>query len=130
MELKNSPHLFFYSDSQIVLGYLSSSQKRFSKYIERRVSIVLQHSQAEDWSYVKSLDNPADIATRTHTPGQLLASMWSTGPQFLKEAEASKTSLLVPTSIPEEKIEVSEFILIKTRRSLFKLLCRKFNCLN
>ena len=114
-ELKNSPsHLFFYSDSQIVLGYLSNTQKRFSKYIERRVSIVLQHSQAEDWSYVKSLDNPADIATRTHTPDQFLASMWFTGPQFLKEAEASKSSHLVPTSLPEEKIEVSAFVLSET----------------
>ena len=130
-ELKNSPsHLFFYSDSQIVLGYLSNTQKRFSKYIERRVSIVLQHSQAEDWSYVKSLDNPADIATRTHTPDQLLASMWFTGPQFLKEAEASKSSHLVPTSLPEEKIEVSAFVLSETCASLFESLCKRFNCLN
>ena len=128
-ELKKSPsHLFFYSDSQIVLGYLSNTQKRFSKYIESRVSIVLQHSQAEDWSYVKSLDNPADIATRTNTSDQLLSSMWFTGPQSLKEAEASKSSHLVLTSLPEEKIEVSAFVLSETCASLFESLCKKFNC--
>ena len=36
-----------YGDSMIVLGYLTNQQRRFSKYVTRRVGIVLTHTMAK-----------------------------------------------------------------------------------
>ena len=63
-----------YSDSNIVLGYLNNRNKRFSRYISRRVKLTLKSLPAEQRNYVSSSENSADIATRCQTVASLIAS--------------------------------------------------------
>ncbi|XP_062579078.1 uncharacterized protein LOC134240997 [Saccostrea cucullata] len=54
----------FYTDSQVVLGYISNDAKRFHVYVSNRVSKIRSFCGPECWRYVMSEQNPADVATR------------------------------------------------------------------
>ena len=111
-ELDNKPkNVFMYTDSRIVMGYINNTHKRFAKYVERRVSNILSVTKKEDWNYVNTADNPADIASRPHSPVQLLATNWYSGPAFLyydnSESKIPIDESLPPDPLPEEKPAVS-----------------------
>lgn len=50
----------FWTDSQIVLWYINSSDKRFQTYVSNRVSKIRAHTEPSQWRYVPSEDNPAE----------------------------------------------------------------------
>ena len=114
-ELKNQPNsVHLYTDSMIVLGYLSNKERRFSKYVERRVDQVLHFSKLSEWNYVHTSQNPADIATRPHTPKELLATAWFSGPQIMWEADYQPAEL-DPRKIPELPEQQPECKTLKTK---------------
>lgn len=57
----------FYSDSKVVLGYISNDARRFYVYVSNRVLRIRSFSHPEQWKYVPTDVNPADIATRSVT---------------------------------------------------------------
>ena len=65
--------------------YSDNSEKRFSRYVTSRVRSVLNTSHPNQWSYVSTHENPADIASRAHTPYELVKTQWLVGPNFLRE---------------------------------------------
>ena len=67
---------YFYSDSKVVLGYLNNRTRRFYTYVSNRVERILRVSQAEQWSYIPSEQNPADIGTRGVQVKELVNSGW------------------------------------------------------
>ena len=75
--------VYLYSDSMITLGYLRNQCKRFSRYVTRRVRIILKSYSADRWFHVSSFENPADKASRPQTIESLLSSEWFKGPCFL-----------------------------------------------
>ena len=79
--------IFMHSDSQIVLGYIANHHRRFSKYIERRASLILKRKLQENWLYVPTKLNPADLASRPQTPVDLMTSCWFPGPPWLRDPE-------------------------------------------
>ena len=130
-EMKKKPDaLNLYTDSMIVMGYLSNRDKRFSKYVERRVDLVLGRSQLSEWHYVHTSENPADIATRSHTPRELLSTTWLTGPKPLMESGYLPAKLDPRQAIvlPEQK---DDHVVLKTsvvkERSLTFQLCSKIS---
>ena len=118
-QLSSKPDsLHMYTDSQIVMGYLSNKDKRFTKYVERRVSMILHHTSISDWSYISTKENPADMASRPQTPSELLSSNWLTGPGFLwdpKYQPAATTDSPRSIPLPEEKTAKS---VLKTKTSV------------
>ena len=74
----------YYSDSMIVLGYLSNKKRNFSRYVTARVEGIQKICSPDAWKYIPSHQNPADLASRPLTPNQLADSRWLTGPDFLK----------------------------------------------
>ncbi|XP_062581093.1 uncharacterized protein LOC134242906 [Saccostrea cucullata] len=77
----------FYTDSQVVLGYISNDAKRFHVYVSNRVSRIRSFCGPECWRYVMSEQNPADIATRGCSTRELPLSSWLLGPNFLRNSE-------------------------------------------
>ena len=54
----------YYSDSKVVLGYLTSRTKRFYIYVANQVQRILQHTRPDQWMYIPTHLNPADLGTR------------------------------------------------------------------
>jgi len=49
----------FRADSQVVLGYIGNSSKKFHVYIANQVQQIRDHSPPEQWFYVPTDINPA-----------------------------------------------------------------------
>ena len=136
-ELSTKPaQVVFYSDSKIVLGYLNNENRRFVKYVERRVEDVHKFSNTQQWTYVSTEDNPADHGTRPTTPRELRSSSWLEGPLQLHESSyhppvysASQQEIILPeeetaacilqTTVTQSQHVFSELI---NRESCFKKL--------
>lgn len=70
----------FYTDSQIVLGYLTNTTSRFYVYVSNRVNRIHLSSPPNQWTHVPTEQNPADQATRSVSALHLANSLWLTGP--------------------------------------------------
>lgn len=83
-ELKNKPaSIHFYSDCKVVLAYLLNETKRFTRYVQRIIDIILNVSAPTQWNYIDSANNPADVATHPLEPKRLLQTKWLSGPDVL-----------------------------------------------
>ncbi|XP_062603957.1 uncharacterized protein LOC134265758 [Saccostrea cucullata] len=77
----------YYTDSQVVLGDINNTTRRFYTYVSNRVDQIRSLSTPSDWSYVNTKHNPADLATRSVPSSKLQDSMWLNGPKFLQNSE-------------------------------------------
>lgn len=80
----------FFCDSKVVLGYICNDSKRFYVYVHNRVHRIRQTTSPDQWHYIPSEHNPADLATRSVAAAQLMDTMWFTGPDFLYKPEKTE----------------------------------------
>ncbi|KAK3104599.1 hypothetical protein FSP39_005889 [Pinctada imbricata] len=106
----------YYTDSKVVLGYLNNRTRRFYNYVCNRVSIILKRSKSDQWSYVSTQNNPADIGTRCSATVETLSqSMWLNGPPQLLTADSVDSSTY-PLIDPNTDKEVRPIIsVMKTK---------------
>ncbi|CAK1602523.1 unnamed protein product [Parnassius mnemosyne] len=97
-----------WTDSTVVLAWLSSHPSRWTTFIGNRTSDILSRLDNTQWSHVSSGENPADIASRGCTPLELVQnSMWLHGPPWLSEAEIKyKLSKRPSTNLERKKLKV------------------------
>ena len=62
----------YYTDSEVVIGYVSNEALRFHVYVGNRVQHIRDRSDPEQWHHVPGKDNPVDEASRSLTASQLL----------------------------------------------------------
>lgn len=84
-------YIKFFTDSKVVLGYISNESKRLYVYVHNRVQRIRQSSRPEQWHYVRTEENPADHASRSLSASGLVQTTWFTGPSFLYQPPAEKT---------------------------------------
>lgn len=77
----------FWTDSKVVLGYLNNDKKRFHVYVANRVQQIKNKTSSDQWRYVNTQDNPADLASRGLTAEDLAQSVWLKAPDFLRQRE-------------------------------------------
>ncbi|XP_064122452.1 uncharacterized protein LOC135226673 [Macrobrachium nipponense] len=74
----------YYTDSTTVLHYIHSNTKRFPVFVANRVRVIRDYSQPEQWRFVNSSDNPADVASRGISVHHFLQyDEWFHGPSFI-----------------------------------------------
>ena len=76
----------FYTDSKIVLGYISNEKRRFYVYVHNRVERIRRSTQPRQWHYVPTHLNPADHTTRGLPAEHLPHSTWLSGPPSLTDS--------------------------------------------
>ncbi|XP_033096702.1 uncharacterized protein LOC117100976 [Anneissia japonica] len=101
------PETVFWSDSMIVLGYLNNESKRFKTFVANRVSKILSTSSKYQWRHVPTELNPADDGSR----GTYNLSKWTTGPNFLKQGEASWPAMKMFECSPSD-VEVKKDVMV------------------
>ena len=77
----------YWTDSQVVMGYIKNHSKRYKVFVANRVTLINKLTNAEDWKYVQSKNNPADEASRGVNPKKWKNSSWFEGPKFLWKRE-------------------------------------------
>jgi hypothetical protein len=111
----------YYTDSKVVLGYITNESKRFYVYVANRVQLIRSLSTPDQWRYVESEHNPADLAMRGVKPGKLMESNWLPGPEFLKTNDTIAMSSEVRTlseNDPEVRKDVDQPKCMHMRTSL------------
>lgn len=83
----------FYSDSQVVLGYISNDARRFHTFVANRVQQIRDRTEPSQWKYICTEDNPADHASRGTSVAELMSSNWFHGPAFLRETSPEPLSI-------------------------------------
>ena len=106
----------FFSDSKVVLGYISNQTRRFFTYVANRVEKIRSVSSPEQWNFVPTHLNPADDGTRGLSVESMEDSKWLNGPVFLLKADSQmKDAEEFPLISPEEDCEVrKEVKVLKT----------------
>ncbi len=78
------PHLFAWSDSEIVLHWLTKTPTSLDRFIANRISAIQSKLPASHWRHVGSKDNPADLASRGMLAKDLVdCELWWKGPSWL-----------------------------------------------
>lgn len=54
---------YFWTDSQVVLGYINNEVRRFHTFVANRVQRIHRSTTPEQWQYIPSDENPADYAS-------------------------------------------------------------------
>lgn len=88
---------FFWTDSQVVLGYINNDARRFHIFVANRVQLIRDNSDPSQWHYVDTAENPADHASRGLRASDIHSTNWLRGPKFLWERK-----LLLTPSAPSE----------------------------
>lgn len=54
----------FWTDSQVVIGYINSEARRFHTFVANLVQEIHNSTKPDQWHYVATGTNPADAASR------------------------------------------------------------------
>ena len=53
----------FWTDSQVVLGYINSDVRWFKVFVANPVQQICDHTSTKQWHFIESGNNPADDAS-------------------------------------------------------------------
>lgn len=54
----------FYTDSKVALGYIQNESRRSYVYVANCVQLIHNISSPEQWTYIDTDENPADLTIR------------------------------------------------------------------
>ena len=100
----------YWSDSKVVLGYISNEARRFHVYVANRVQQIKEHTNTAQWHYVVSSENPADTASRGLNADKIVNNATGlNGPEFLwkesiPQSKPVNLSDMVSPEDPELKV--------------------------
>ena len=93
---------YYWTDSSTVLKYIKNEDKRFHRFVANKVSFIRNFSHPDQWFYVPTKLNPADIISRGSSPESLIkSSLWNCGPNYLRLGNAQFPSQEISTSFDE-----------------------------
>ncbi|XP_033124807.1 uncharacterized protein LOC117123090, partial [Anneissia japonica] len=93
--------IMYYTDSKVVLGYISNESKRFHVYVANRVHRIHSVSDRAQWCHIDTDHNPADMALRSTRADRLMDTTWFTGPDFLWETKLITTNRQLTSTVKE-----------------------------
>lgn len=117
---------YYWTDSQIVLCWIRSISSNFQTFVANRIGEIQRTTNINNWSYVESRENPADIASRGISPDDLPTEQrWWEGPSWLADIRnnwpISDFDDFNIINLPETKKNPLIFLVTKTDElSLFK----------
>jgi len=101
-------NVFAWSDSTIVLSWLSNPHTSFKTFVSNRICQIQTIIPACQWLHVRSEFNPADCASRGLRPSELKeAALYWKGPTFLLssvDSWSAGTSRLTLDQLPEVQL--------------------------
>ena len=106
--------VYAWTDSTIVLSWLTGNPRRFKTYVGNRVSSIVDQIPPDRWNHASGIENPADCASRGIFPLELLEhKLWWNGPPWLTLMSSHwPEQHSIPVDLPPE--EEKEFCLVTT----------------
>ena len=74
----------YLKDSQVVLTWIKTTDKKNKQFVEKRVVEIRQNSNVKDWEYIQGKENIADLASRgCYLKTLKCTKKWFDGPEWL-----------------------------------------------
>lgn len=130
LDLSDKP-VFLWTDSSLVLTWLSAHPSRWKDYVRNRVTTIQEVMPNATWRFVPGKENPADCASRGLRAEQLSQyTLWWNGPDWLQQLP-SHWPRAEFHSAPESDIEErpSNLFSVSTAPKYWNLL-NKYSSLN
>ena len=70
----------FWTNSMTVLRYIGNTSTRFYTFVANRLAVINEGSQPDQWRYISTKLNPADLASRGISTKAMLQKQWITEP--------------------------------------------------
>ena len=99
---------YFWTDSEIVLKYISNDSRRFQVFVANRVSSIRQSTDPSQWHHIAGLSNPADMLTRPQHLTTMDMQLWLEGPKFLRSHKSNWLPSEVDPSLAPDDPEVKK----------------------
>jgi len=81
----NIIHRYFWTDSTIVISWISSPSTQWDVFVAHRVGEIQDQTAVYEWRHVNSPDNPADVISRGRDPSLIQnENIWWEGPTWLR----------------------------------------------
>lgn len=97
----NFDKVYFWTDSYVTLYRIKSNPSKYGTFVANRISLIQEMSHPDNWLYIPTTLNPADIVSRGLMPSEMQDNqLWWRGPNFLNDAgitwpiQPPKTSVL------------------------------------
>ena len=85
LQMEGALEEIYYTDSEIVLGYIGNDVKRYRTFVANRRQIIINYTKYIMWRHVISANNPADLASRGISMSEVdKIKLWIEGPEFLR----------------------------------------------
>ncbi|XP_026686425.1 uncharacterized protein LOC103518980 isoform X2 [Diaphorina citri] len=94
-----------WTDSQIVLAWISKLPCKWKTFVANRVAAIQEVLSPDRWKYVKSEENPADLASRGCSSVELNnTNLWWNGPSYLINDDHKQNPLVTELhDVPEAR---------------------------
>ena len=101
--------VFAWTDSTIVLSWLTGNPRRYKTYVGNRISFIVDQLPPDHWKHVPGTQNPADCASRGLFPLQLKDyNLWWKGPEWLQldPFQWPQRPIVFSETMPKEEREI------------------------
>lgn len=124
-------HIFGWSDSTAVLGWLQGNPSRWKTFVANRTIQITDIIQPQSWRYVKSSENPADCGSRGLRVAQLNDyRLWWQGPTWLQSFEATKENQAIYSTNEEIKKQEDVHVVTKNESSIITDLLSNYQSIS
>ncbi|XP_055855990.1 uncharacterized protein LOC129919164 [Episyrphus balteatus] len=108
----NYSKAYFWTDSTIVLHWISTHSSKLNTFVGNRVAEIQDTTKEVVWRHVPTHENPADVVSRGCTVDEIKNSLWFEGPSFLvNEEEEWPSTAEIHLSPEETSIEKRQTVL-------------------
>lgn len=102
---------YFWCDSTTVLQWVRNDKRTYKTFVAHRLGEIDELTNVNEWRYIPTAINVADIATRESYDISVLQCEWFNGPVFLSSKEQSWPADIVQS---EPETEKSDFECVST----------------
>jgi hypothetical protein len=103
----NIDESYFWSDSMVTLSWIAAVSTKWQSFVAHRVAEIQSLTKINQWHYVKTDQNPADLITRGMAPNEHdKLHLWFCGPSFLLQDKKQWPTLnekIVQMDVPEQR---------------------------
>ena len=123
------PAVYCWTDSKIVLAWLSAHPRKWTTFVSNRCGHIHELCPKIPWNYVRTTENPADVASRGISPLDLInCTLWWNGPLWLKDF---KHTLISSTEFNTETEERNPAVfLLRCDHSFWDEFIKRYSSFN
>ena len=109
LELKINEE-YYWTDSQVVLGYISNEAERFHVFVANCVQRIRETTDTRQWHHVDTGENPVDHASRGLKVADLVNSNWLSGHKFLWERKLATNQVTSEMLVGDPEVKITQVL--------------------